>query len=346
MLISQKVLLVCGHLLVLWMIINTFITDSLGIALVLSALIIGGLQYVRIAPVHSSKISESIESLFKVDHKNHVKNTIFHKGGGYHAPENTLEAVHQAIALGVPAVEIDLEITSDGVGVLIHGPELAPTTDGTGRISKVTHDYIKTLNAAANDPNKDKFPVARIPTIDECIRLCIDNSLIVFIDCKSDAQRTAKLIAELYQKYPELYGLGVVCSFYPHLIYSVRQADANIITAVTHRSFYISLAGEDGEERNKELWKRVLAPFADAVLEWAHNGLIWFLCGNSFFLCSRNKISKDSKAFYQSLGVRLVAWTVNEPIEKQFLVDHLGIPVITDGLNTPSAIPRQGEATA
>ena len=56
--------------------------------------------------------------------------------------------------MGIPAVEIDLEITSDGVGVLLHGPDLDGTTDGTGKISKITYDYIKTLNAAAKDPNK------------------------------------------------------------------------------------------------------------------------------------------------------------------------------------------------
>ncbi|GFO38141.1 glycerophosphodiester phosphodiesterase 1 [Plakobranchus ocellatus] len=243
----------------------------------------------------------------------------------------------QAISLGIPAVEIDLEITRDGVGVVHHGPELDSTTDGTGRISKVTYDYIRTLNAAAKDPNKDKYPVARIPTIDECLRLCIENSVVVFIDCKSDAPRTAKMIADLYQKYPELYGLGIVCSFYPHLIYSVRQADSNIITAVTHRSFYITMEG-NGVERNKELWKRIIAPFADVLLEWGHRALIWFLCGNSFFLCSKDKICKDTKVFYDALGIRLVAWTVNEPVEKQLLINHLGIPVITDGLNMPSTI--------
>ncbi|RUS79811.1 hypothetical protein EGW08_012410 [Elysia chlorotica] len=345
MLIPQKVMLLFGNVFVLWLLINTFITDSFGIALVLSAIIIGGIQYVRIPPVHHSKISESIEALFKVDQANHIKSTIFHKAGGYHAPENTLEAIQKAISLGIPAVEIDLEITSDGVGVLLHGPDLDATTGGHGRISKLTYEYIKSLNAAANDPNKDKYPSVRVPTIDECLRLCVENNLVVFIDCKSDAQRTAKMITHLYQKYPALYGLGVVCSFYPHLIYSVRQADSNIVTGVTHRSFYITLAGEDGVERNKELWKRILAPFADAVLDWAHTFLIWFLCGNSFFLCSKNKISRDLKSFYENLGVRLVAWTVNEPVEKRWMLDHLGIPVITDGLNMPSAIPGQSEKT-
>ncbi|KAK3783523.1 hypothetical protein RRG08_008581 [Elysia crispata] len=344
MLISQKALLFLGNILLLWVVINTFVTDSFGIALILSATIIGAIQYVRIPPLHPSKISESIEALFKVDHKNHIKSTIFHKAGGYHAPENTLEAIRQAISLGIPAVEIDLEITSDGVGVLHHGPELQTTTDGNGRISEVTYDYIRTLNAAAHHPNKDKFPVANVPTIDECLRLCVENSLVVFIDCKSDAQRTAKMIADLYQKYPELYGLGIVCSFYPNLIYSVRQADSNIVTAVTHRNLYITLANDEGdEERNKELWKRILAPFADALLAWGHTALFWMLCGNSFFLCNKNKISRDLKIFYERLGVRLVAWTVNKPLEKQFLLDHLGIPVITDGINMPSLNRSQGE---
>lgn len=45
--------------------------------------------------------------------------------------------------------------------------------------------------------------------------------------------------------------------------------------------------------------------------------------------------SRDSKKFWDSLGVTLVTWTVNDAAEKQFFLKSLKVPIITDGLNDP-----------
>lgn len=63
----------------------------------------------------------------------------------------------QAINLEIPAVEIDLDFTKDGVGVLIHGPKVDDTTDGQGYVSEYTYEEIQTLNASFNDINKYVF---------------------------------------------------------------------------------------------------------------------------------------------------------------------------------------------
>uniref|UniRef100_A0A0B6Z4N6 GP-PDE domain-containing protein n=1 Tax=Arion vulgaris TaxID=1028688 RepID=A0A0B6Z4N6_9EUPU len=88
----------------------------------------------------------------------------------------------------------------------------------------------------------------------------------------------------------------------------------------------------DGTEKNKETWKRLVSPVLDILLSWAHWSILWFICGNSFFLCNKGTICRESKRFWQSLGVRMVAWTVNDTIERDYLVKYLEIPVITDGL--------------
>lgn len=95
MLVSQKQMVHCGTMLLFWSVLNTFITDSIAISCMLFAFLIGGLLYVRIPPVHKAKVSPAILNLFNIDQNNIKRNLIFHKGGGYHAPENTLEAVQQ-----------------------------------------------------------------------------------------------------------------------------------------------------------------------------------------------------------------------------------------------------------
>jgi glycerophosphoryl diester phosphodiesterase len=54
---------------------------------------------------------------------------IGHRGAPGYRPEHTLASYRLAIALGAEAVEPDLVMTSDGVAVLRHEPEIGGTTD-------------------------------------------------------------------------------------------------------------------------------------------------------------------------------------------------------------------------
>ncbi|CAL1528971.1 unnamed protein product [Lymnaea stagnalis] len=333
--VSNRTIIFVGNFTLLTLIINIFLSSAL--TLLISTFLVIAVHFMKIPRIDESKISENIHNLFKLDKNNVLKNTIFHKGGAFHAPENTLEAIEQAVKLGVSSVEVDLDFTKDGVGVLIHGPTVDETTDGKGLVSDHTLEQIQSLNAAAKFPNRDEFPAACVPTLESCIELCIRHKLVVFIDCKSNPSKTADLIGKLYQKYPKLYDLGIVCSFYPTIIYAVRKADPNILTGLTHRNFILSQLG-GGIDRNKELWKKLIAPWLDILLSWAHWSFLWYFCGNSFFLCCKDNVSFDNKKFWDSLGVRMVIWTVNDSIEKEYLLKTLEIPIITDGFHRPKSI--------
>jgi len=58
-----------------------------------------------------------------------------HRGARGLAPENTLPAFERALALGVTTLELDIAITSDGVLVIHHDPTLNPaiTRDASGQ---------------------------------------------------------------------------------------------------------------------------------------------------------------------------------------------------------------------
>ncbi len=55
---------------------------------------------------------------------------IAHRGGAGLWPENTLFAFHEAVALGVDVLEMDLHETRDGELVVIHDATLAQHDDG------------------------------------------------------------------------------------------------------------------------------------------------------------------------------------------------------------------------
>jgi len=92
-----------------------------------------------------------------------------HRGAAGLAPENTLAAFRMAIELGADAAELDLQVTKDGVVVVIHDDTVERTTDGRGPIGDLTLADIKRLDAGA------KFGAAfrgeRVPTLRELIDL-------------------------------------------------------------------------------------------------------------------------------------------------------------------------------
>jgi glycerophosphoinositol glycerophosphodiesterase len=60
----------------------------------------------------------------------------------------------QAAKEGVAGVEIDLQFTADGVGILLHDDTLERTTNGKGDVRMMTYSEITTLDAAAKHKNR------------------------------------------------------------------------------------------------------------------------------------------------------------------------------------------------
>ena len=54
---------------------------------------------------------------------------VVHRGDSFHAPENTLEAAHLAWKAGADAWELDVQMTRDGIPIVLHDESLSRTTD-------------------------------------------------------------------------------------------------------------------------------------------------------------------------------------------------------------------------
>ena len=68
-----------------------------------------------------------------------------HRGDWRHAPENSLRAIRNVIAMGADIVEIDIRKTRDGVLVLMHDATVDRTTNGQGYIHELDYDSIGAL---------------------------------------------------------------------------------------------------------------------------------------------------------------------------------------------------------
>ncbi len=75
---------------------------------------------------------------------------VSHKGWSAHYPENTLVAFQKALELPVSGIECDVQLTADGVPVVIHDATVDRTTDGTGTVSELSYSNLRRLNASAH----------------------------------------------------------------------------------------------------------------------------------------------------------------------------------------------------
>lgn len=89
-----------------------------------------------------------------------------HRGDWRNFPENSLEAIDNAIKMGVDIVELDVQRTKDGQLILMHDPKLDRTTTGKGLIADTTLAYIKTLNLR-NGCNIRT--IHKVPTLEEAL---------------------------------------------------------------------------------------------------------------------------------------------------------------------------------
>lgn len=121
---------------------------------------------------------------------------IGHRGNRAHAPENTLESLQEAVALGVDAVEFDVQVSSDGVLLLMHDLTIDRTTSGSGAVATQTFAALRAHDAGARFtsdggrtfPWRDRGVV--IPTVDEVVE-ALPSTLPLIVELKTPAASAA-----------------------------------------------------------------------------------------------------------------------------------------------------------
>jgi glycerophosphoryl diester phosphodiesterase len=115
---------------------------------------------------------------------------IAHRGGGAHAPENTLAAIAVAARMGARMVEFDTMLTADGTAVLMHDETLTRTTTATGRIDEYSEADLARIDAGARW--HPAFAGEPVPTLAQALELCIRLGLCVNVEIKPVQHAEAK----------------------------------------------------------------------------------------------------------------------------------------------------------
>ena len=91
-----------------------------------------------------------------------------HRADYVFAPENSIQALKNAIYFGADLIETDVRLTKDGHVVMMHDYTVDRMTNGTGRVSELTLEEIKKLQLKTNWGGSTKF---QVPTLEEFIQV-------------------------------------------------------------------------------------------------------------------------------------------------------------------------------
>ncbi|MBP6015215.1 MAG: hypothetical protein KA586_00695 [Candidatus Promineofilum sp.] len=140
---------------------------------------------------------------------------IGHRGAAADAPENTLAAFVLALEQDADGIELDVQLSADGVAVIIHDETVDRTCNGTGRVSDLTWAELQMLSIAGDHS---------VPTLDELFA-ALGRRTLYNVELKAsgtDQERLATTVADCIERH----GVGdrvLVSSFSPLAVRAARR---------------------------------------------------------------------------------------------------------------------------
>lgn len=143
---------------------------------------------------------------------------ISHAACAGHAPENTLAGIRKAIELGSDGIEVDVQMSADGVPVLMHDLTVDRTTSGAGAIADLTLAELRNFDIGGEP----------IPTLAEVLDLTKGNVLLV-MEIKSPGieMQVAKVV-----RHAGALDDVMTWSFYPKALEGMRSVEPRIPAAL------------------------------------------------------------------------------------------------------------------
>jgi len=109
---------------------------------------------------------------FLVDTEIELPLVTAHRGSSFKAPENSLSAIRAAFEDGADIIEIDIQMTSDGILILNHDRSLTKVAGVGERVHNLTFEEIAILDIGSRFSRQ--FSGERIPTLAEVITYMIE----------------------------------------------------------------------------------------------------------------------------------------------------------------------------
>lgn len=156
-----------------------------------------------------------------------------HRGDSDGGPENTLPALQRVIDGPAEFVETDVQLTADGIPILMHDWTLDRTTDGTGPVWASTWDEIRALDAGRW--YSAEFLGTPVPRLEEFLDILEPSAKHAMIELKGSwtPEQAVLVTREIYQR--GLQERVVLASFDLMTLRSVQQIAPGLQRAIITR---------------------------------------------------------------------------------------------------------------
>jgi len=162
-----------------------------------------------------------------------------HRGASLEFPENTLIAFNEAIKKGTDRLELDVNMTSDNVLIIMHDKTLDRTTNGKGVVLETSFEEIQKLDAGSW--KNAKFKDEKVPTLKEVFELA-KGKVLLNLDLKDES--VAIPMAKLAREMGMIDDI-VITGTIPQSVTAIRSVEPSI-------SMFYELITEDVLKNPKE----------------------------------------------------------------------------------------------
>ena len=156
---------------------------------------------------------------------------ISHRGANLAAPQNTIPAFEKSIEIGVDGYETDIHLTSDGVPVVCHNYTIDETSNGTGEVTKMTLEELRSYDFGSYF--SEKFAGTKAPTLEEFYTLCETADIeIMNVEKKPPLDGNMENVSKTINaaKAHGLFDKLLISSFDANVLVECKKVDPNCKT--------------------------------------------------------------------------------------------------------------------
>lgn len=253
-----------------------------------------------------------------------------HRGTRGNLPENTLPGFERALETGVTTLELDIAITADGVPVIYHDRALNPniTRDASGSwlpstgplIRSLTLEQVKTYDVgrirswtgySRDFPNQQPRDGTRIPTLAELFKRVKElgaNDVQFDMETKIDPRSPGDTLP------PEEFVKTLLAVIREHgmeqrvMVQSFDWRTLQLIQQLAPGMRTVYLTIDNPRAGPRDIWT---AGFTRA--QHGSTPRMVKAAGGPIWSPNYNDLTPDLLKEAQSLGLKVIPWTVNEP---------------------------------
>lgn len=228
-----------------------------------------------------------------------------HRGASAHRFENTMAAFKEALHLGADGLEIDVQITSDGIPVVLHDPGLQRVAGRRRPVSSLAWSELEHIRIGKRFWRL--FMGSRVPSLRETVSFCLLHNIALNIELKETVIANPESLNEILDMAALLDQVHF-SSFDYGILQRVRELEPKMETALLLKKRQLEpnrLADfeVDSFHFHKRLWKE---PFKEMLIESGKVLRMYGVTGKEQALLSEGRIAgwitDYPERFVQALG--------------------------------------------